>query len=568
MNLLLATISSYALITPSGASVTTLTVPSGKVSSNLTRFPMRIDLADMPSAFWNTVSEDGGNIRVTTSTNADVPIDIVSIDLDARKGELFALVSVSATEDTVFKVRTSPDTPGFEKTDANGQYAVWSDFKAMYVMGDQVDRTGINGTLTTEGDIVTAGNNFAVSAKGPLVNCHQGVAYDGTYYYTVHTNVVQKRDANWNIVTTRTLATSGLPSNVNHFGDACIWGDYLVVTAEQYTNNPYNSQYLVCLNRSNLTVADRINISAGLHELSSVVYHPGRDRFFVTDFTAAGNSVLHIYTTAGVYEGVFTLSSPTTLKQGISYHDGKFYLSGGPGAKPTIHSVDDTTGEVQLEWTGSLGAAIEGLHCLDNGDLLVLFDGNDISNVFTFTKHSGKVPGWLNLNGFGNGRVNDIVPTTAWTMGASIIPKSLSPNGTLMSWSEAITENTARASLVARLIGNFGVWNSTDTWLNAVDVAVPQVDVRSRLHHTQNGTANRKIYVNGILGASQDTVSARPSANSRTVFIGAEDLSYAERVRGALNYVYVRSGESSAALLKAEYDSWEANDFYSVGEPA
>ncbi len=563
MRALLASVASYP--TQTIRSVTTLTVPAAKVASSIPRFPLKINLAHMPTSFWRSVAVDGGNVRVTTSADVLVPVDIVRIDKINRTGEAFALVSLSSTASNVFKVKTAPGLNALPKNDVNGQYAVWSDYRAMYIMDSNIDRTGINGALLIDGD--TIDYNYVYTTISPKVDCHQGIAYDGTFYYTIHTDVIQKRSASWGIVATLSLSAIGI-IGVNHFGDGCIWNGMLVLPVEQYTNYPYNNQHLVYVNTSTMTVAYTRNISANLHEISGVCYHPAQNRFYVTDFTPAGYSLLHMYTTDGAYLGVFNHAGSLPMKQAISYYNGKFFITGGPGTAPTINSVDAVTGAVTLEWTGGPGAAIEGLECLVNGNLLVLFDGNAISNVYTFVlRTAARVPGWLNLDGRGNGRINGIGRNnTAWTMGASFIPKEFaSRNGGLMSWSEATVDNATRATLVARLGGRYGMWNSDNTWINADAPAVGvEVGVRARVHHTQSGTSNRKVYVNGVLGGSQNTVAQRPSTLATTIFVGAEDLSFDERARGALNYFYVRNGEASAAMIKAEYDSWETDNFYSI----
>ena len=50
------------------------TVPSGKVGSNLTGFPVMVDLSEMPSEFWDHVAADGGDIRALEGAT-ELPID-------------------------------------------------------------------------------------------------------------------------------------------------------------------------------------------------------------------------------------------------------------------------------------------------------------------------------------------------------------------------------------------------------------------------------------------------------------------------------------------------------------
>lgn len=565
MNALLASVSSYALLISAPTSVSTLTVAAGKVTSDLTRFPMRINLADMPTSFWNAVSAEGGNVRVTNAADVALPLDIVSINKTAKTGEAFVLVSLSAASTNVFRVKTYATLTAPPKSDPVGQHAVWSDYKTMYSMTSFEDRSGKTPGLMIEGDT----NNFRYtsSAVSPFdLWAHQGVAADATSYYIIDTTQIRRYTNEWTLRATINLSSVGLPANVNHFGDGCLWNGYLVVTAEQYPNAIYNAQYLVFINVATMTVSYILNISAGGHEVSSIVYHPTRDRFYVSEYTPTGNSRLHVYKTDGTYEGPWAHQGSLPQKQGVSYYNGRFYVSGGIEGYYQVNSIDDTTGAVRLEWQGTKPGYIEGIHCLANGNFLLLYDGGGQSRVHTFIPTSGSVvSGWLNLDGRGNAKIQGVAPSTAWTMGASYITNYVGgANRAVLSWSEEVPENLSRATLSQRFGGTYGVWNSDNGWVDA-SAPTPAVGARVRLHHTQDGTSNRKIYANGVQRGAQNAVSQRPSANAQTLYLGAEDTSYAERMAGAINYVYLREGEMPAAFLKAEYDSWETATFYTLG---
>lgn len=178
------------------------------------------------------------------------------------------------------------------------------------------------------------------------------------------------------------------------------------------------------------------------------------------------------------------------------------------------------------------------------------------------TLGSGPV-GWLNLGGAGSMRAT-VAKLTSWTMGATIVPGAVSANAGILSYGVSETGDSNRASLMIRPASSkFGLWNSSDTWLVSSGAA-PAIGTRARVHHTYATTTNRKIYQAGVQGGNDNGVSQRPGGAGNTLFIGAEDASFNERVTGRINYVYLRPGELPAAWIAAEYASWENSGFYNI----
>ena len=109
---------------------------------------------------------------------------------------------------------------------------------------------------------------------------------------------------------------------------------------------------------------------------------------------------------------------------------------------------------------------------------------------------------------------------------------------------------------------NWGLWNSSDSWLMGGGSASNQP---YRLAATHDGTPSRKLYVDGV-EVVDNTVAQRPTSGAM-LFIGASRASAAETFRGAINLVYLRNGILSADWLAAEADNWlDPGSFYSVSE--
>ena len=125
-----------------------LVIPSGKVASNLTGFPVFVDLSHMTSAFWENVKSDGGNIRVYESDGVTmVPHDVVTIDKGTSTGRLYFKSSLLAASDNTFRIAYEGDLSKLAVDDANGRNAVWSDYERFYDFSENVDRTGEGGAI-------------------------------------------------------------------------------------------------------------------------------------------------------------------------------------------------------------------------------------------------------------------------------------------------------------------------------------------------------------------------------------------------------------------------------------
>lgn len=145
----------------------TITIAAGKTTADLTNYPVFLNLADMPAAFWSSVTSNGSNIRVKQSGSL-IPIDLVKIDSGAKTGVLFFKAGTLATaSDNIFTL----DLTGsglLANNDTNGRNAVWSAFDWVWLgtsNTDVTDRTGgADGTITNSSLGVM--NNHAGFALG------------------------------------------------------------------------------------------------------------------------------------------------------------------------------------------------------------------------------------------------------------------------------------------------------------------------------------------------------------------------------------------------------------------
>jgi hypothetical protein len=550
-----------------------LKVPAALIPSTLTDFVHKVDLADLTDSFWNNVDAAGAYIRVKNGAGANVPFDLVFIDTGTKKGLLFFKATLTAGAINEFRIAVDDAASAPAATDPLGRNAVWSDYDCFFVgSAPSVNRTG---AATTQANL-TAGTAHAFSWErlSPNVNVHQGVAYDGTYFYLIDTNAIFKYDKDWNLIASNTnplaaVKTATGVSVLNHLGDGTIKDGELFIVIEEYPATPYDSQFIVVFNVADLTYNRHYDISAQAHEVSSICWEPVNGYFVVTDFTAAGNTVLHKYSATGSYLGTITTGSMTS-KQAIEYYDNKLYLVGSSRLLASVNL--DGSGLTTLTGLAPTSQQ-EGMCSLGDGSFAVLFDGSPSAlwRAMPNSMMAAQYPTALNTLSTAPFRCSSLPKRTTWTMGASVIGMSNGSNLAILSYSDNSATAGNRATVALRSGGQtFGAWNSTDSWLNDSNLTneINYVGQRHRVHHTFDGTTNRKLWKNGRLESTDAGTSQRPAGTGDTLFVGVEDSSPDERFLGLLDFIYLRNGELSADWLLTEYRSWQLGIMYGVSDTA
>ncbi|RUW79628.1 LamG-like jellyroll fold domain-containing protein [Mesorhizobium sp. M2A.F.Ca.ET.067.02.1.1] len=542
--------------------IATFTIASGAVSSDLTDFPVKVNLADMPANFWNEVKSDGGDIRLYAADGTtQLPFDLTLFFQPGKVGELFTKMNVAAASNTVFKIKWGNASLNLlPATDTYGRNAVWSDYDAVIINGlTNRNGSGHDATITGSGrfDYI----NYSCTAVGSDVSAHEGVAYDGTYFYVIDTTTIEKYDASWNLLLTNSSPISGAGlsgSGANHLGDGCIVGGELFIPIETYPSGPYSNQWVCVFDPGDLSFKRKYDISANAHEAAGIAWDPTNSRFVIVDFTSSGDTKIHKYDASFSYLGFITTASIPS-KQGIEFWNGNYYISTGNFYRV---SLDGSTTETWATITGSgVNGFMEGLASKGDGAFYVLFDGTP-SAIYTLSPDYSQY-GWLILTS-GCLKITGLSKRTVWTMGASEYQATVQGNDSLVSYSDNSSDSGNRATLLVRgATSNFGAWNSADSWLDSSGSALVNGS-RHRAAHTFNGTTNRKIYRDGALTGTDTGTDQRPAGTGDTFYVGGSDSAAQEPFIGSLNYPYLRNGELPAAWLAAEYASWASTGFYAV----
>lgn len=155
----------------SATQVTALvTIPSGKVSSSLVGFQVKIDLADLSTAFWSVLSADGGNLRAYNASGTQIPIDIPFYDKANKVGWAFIRLDVPTTG-TSFYLKAISGYTAIPDSDPNGMGGVWAGMAAVQSGNSLKNRATATSTAwtpmpgTTE-DFTTRPGWLTVAASG------------------------------------------------------------------------------------------------------------------------------------------------------------------------------------------------------------------------------------------------------------------------------------------------------------------------------------------------------------------------------------------------------------------
>jgi hypothetical protein len=143
----------------------TITVASGEVTADVTDFPVRVALADLPAGFWSNVASDGSDIQIFDASETQLPRDLVTFNYGAETGDLFFKADLLTASDNVFYVAAGSGAAAPSNGSTYGRNNVWTAFYRAFVFtgnsGD--DRTGSGNNLTLVGNAVLSGGELNIS---------------------------------------------------------------------------------------------------------------------------------------------------------------------------------------------------------------------------------------------------------------------------------------------------------------------------------------------------------------------------------------------------------------------
>ena len=157
----------------SQSNVANITIDSSKVDADLTDYPVYINLADLPSSFWDTVANGGGDIRVYKSDGTtQLAREVVSCDTSAETGELHVKYTgtLSSSTDTVIQIWADGSSSEPASDSTYGSEAVWDDYWIVSHNGGKTNSSSISMTITSQ-------NSATASNVGKI---GEGTDFNGT----------------------------------------------------------------------------------------------------------------------------------------------------------------------------------------------------------------------------------------------------------------------------------------------------------------------------------------------------------------------------------------------------
>jgi len=205
-----------------------LTIQSSKIDSDLTDFPVYIDLSDLPAGFHANVNQtDARDIRITTSDGTtELAREIVNYDSTADTGEVhfkFTGTLSSSADTDVYVYYGNSGASDYGATDTYGRNAVWDDYLLVYHLQEAVN-------TTTDGYIDSTGNGYNGTGVSMAVSESAAVMGNGQNFDGANDYIYETDDSN--AVNVGTLSANDFTTQAYYKKDATgqgvtdIYGDY------------------------------------------------------------------------------------------------------------------------------------------------------------------------------------------------------------------------------------------------------------------------------------------------------------------------------------------------------
>lgn len=531
----------------------------------------------MPASFWDDVRSDGGNIRVKTTGGTVIPHDIVRVDLVSEDGVIFFLASsiLTGSDNDWHIVLESSETEKLAVDNANGRNAVWADYHGVWIFGETGgdDRTGNN----SMGEIHNDPYLFEIdSISSTDLDSHNGVCWDGTYYYTTDSNAIYKWNSSWTLVDSNTdpvgdANLSGTPSP-DHCGDLDVYNGKLYIPIEKYPFDSGHNAYITVWDADDLSFIEAFQIGNNVDELSGLCYCKEDGYLYGVNYKQDDDEIYKYDPSDGSVQTSISCDSNIYQRQGLTWWRGFFWVSGDAGDEVFRVSLSGEVSKGNLYGSGGLfGTTITGdMEGIGHTEekLLVLVDPGDTERVDIWKPADYDMCAGGGVRSTGEGRILCSVSTlNVFTIGGSVSFASLGANKAFISyWDESSTSsNSFRVTLAfSNTNSSIGVWDTNNSWLLPNGPVNPSTDTFYRVHVTYNGTTNRTIQVNAASKNTDSGITQAPAGRD-IIRIFSEDDSNAEITVGSVGFVYITEELLSDDWIQAEYDMLnDPSSFYSV----
>lgn len=564
--------------TPSGANFL-VAIGSGEVSSDLTDFPVMVDLSLMPSSFWTAVRSDGGNIRSYASVGgSQYPLDIAVINHNAQTGTLWAKVpSITAAGGATFVLQLGDLTQQREARGAIfGSAAVWSDYLSVFLGGEnQDDRASTSRLFYTQGDcasFLNVGNPEMTFAEDP----HQGFTWHAGSgeVYTSDDNALRRYSAAGTLLTSNTnpnaqiMAATGMTGLV-HLCDICIVGNWLIVPTNDYPGTAKCA--IAVFDRTTLTLIAATDVSTTEPKISGICWNDDLQQLVTCNwntFTTLFKFDLNLSTGVVTPNGTIPLNRTNasgnlnSAAQGIEYWRGHYWISDDirdevVRVKPNgDYHLDNCPIQFSDNNSTFVVGNYEGIARYKDG-LAVLVDPSSANSYLIYSRPANFAFGGGGARyGTNNGyfETNGLTGGTVFTMSVSGA-RSAAKQAAMVSFrdfsSGGVNDRVTLSHRNVSGVFTIQLWDDINSWLTPGTPVNPTTGVFNRVAAVYNGTS-RALFIDGTSRASQTGITPRDSGFS-ALSVGHEDTTDSESFDGDIAFAYVRLQAMSEAWLAAEH---------------
>lgn len=537
----------------------TVRVASGKVSSDLTGFPLMIRLQDLPSSFWSLVRADGGNIRAYASDGVtQLPIDVTYVNPVRQLGRLFTKTNLlsASNNDIVIKV-LAPSVTALAVTDTYGRNAVWSDFEVVWVFPQDANRTGKTYTQST-GNLLGHSEWIRTDFDGLTGLPHNGICTDGTHFISTDDIIIRRMNMSYVVqqtvtdINTALSAMTGL-SNFDHLGDPVCVGTSFFVTAT--TSDATYRRFLLEYRTSDLTLLNAWEMTGAQRVFGATVCYDGTHLLL---FSFTDDTKFIKYTTAGAYVSDVAITGRpggmNAYQGSVVMPSGNIYISADPA---NIYEITPAGAYVGNVYEDPHAGIMEGLDYY-NGDLRLL-KGN--GNLVTL--RNDVYQDWRKLHG-GDTAYADLPTFSTFTIATSFYWT------TTNSQQGFVGVYNLASSAGARVAYDEGpdrldAFATTDSWIVPPLNDNPPAYSTRRVALKHDGTTERKLIINGAVADTDATITANPGGTGNARFLINGSRFGFEADEAYYQYAYLRLGYLSDAWLAADGANMNTpTSFYTV----
>ncbi len=176
-------------------------VKSTQVGASVTDFPVYVNLANLPAAFFSGIQATGADIRVTTGNGfTEVPYELVSLNTGLLSGELhFKAPSISTTTDTTFYIYFGNSTANaYSATSTFGRNNVWTNgYLAVYHLDESPTATAPQ--YVSSNGVSTGTSNNMESGDRQAAQLGNGQVLDGTNEFIQTTFNTSISTSTWSV---------------------------------------------------------------------------------------------------------------------------------------------------------------------------------------------------------------------------------------------------------------------------------------------------------------------------------------------------------------------------------